>query len=62
MRNRRMCYHALVENGYANPSLFFERKGKLYMSYWGSGERRMEVFCDARKGEVQIFELRFIKP
>lgn len=38
MGNRRICYHALKENGYESPSLFFERKGKLYMSYWGSGE------------------------
>lgn len=60
MRNRKACYRALIASGYENPVLFFERKDRCYMSYWGSGDRRMEVIYDTHKGEVQIFELRYI--
>lgn len=58
---RRACYHALATHGYDNPDLYLERKNEnRYMSYWGSGNKRMEVFYDLNADCVSIYELKFV--
>lgn len=58
---RKICYAQLVKIGYDCPQLFFERKiGGTYSSYWGSGDRRMEVFYDIKADELSVYELAFI--
>lgn len=58
---RKVCYQALIQSGYSSPQLFFDRKvQKGYSSYWGDGEKRMEVLYDKILKTVSIFELRYI--
>lgn len=58
---RKICYAQLVNSGYDCPQLFFERKmGDTYSSYWGSEDRRMEVFYNIKADELSVYELAFI--
>lgn len=58
---RKICYAQLVKSEYVCPQLFFECKtGDTYSSYWGSGDRRMEVFYDVKADELSVYELAFI--
>lgn len=54
-KERMLCYHTLVTYGYTEPKPFFEKKSKkLYQSYWGDGERRMEVLYDSHDNKILI--------
>lgn len=57
---RRICNAALLQAGYGEFQLFFERNGRAYTSYWGHGNQRAEVIVDKRTGTVSIFELAFV--
>ena len=58
---RKMCYGQLVKSGYDCPKLFFERKTlDTYSSYWGSGDKRMEVFYNMKADELSVYELAFV--
>ena len=60
-KERLLCYHTLVTYGYTEPKLFFEKKSKkLYQSYWGDGDRRMEVLYGGHENKVIITELKYI--
>ena len=59
--HRKICHAQLVKSGYDYPQLFFERTtGNTYSSYWGSGDRRMELFYDFKADELSVYELSFI--
>lgn len=60
-RYRKVCYQGLIQQGYENPVLFFDRMGTRYSSYWGSGDKRMEVIYNPLDSTVAIYELEYLK-
>lgn len=57
---RKQCLAELKRIGYKDPQVYFDSLHGEYSSYWGDGDRRLEVTFEMKTSKFWIYELSFI--
>ena len=60
-RYRACCYNELTRIGYRSLVLYFEKLLDTYDSYWGDGDKRIEVQYDPSTGAFWANEFEAVK-